>query len=64
MFDDEGAVSGGPESLSFEHFLPSIWKLVLAYQDQEQENYEQMLPQCSSIQSLISVCNFFNFFLN
>ena len=37
-----------PEGLSFEHFLPWIWKLVLVYQDPDNNNGEQMLPQGTS----------------
>ena len=37
-----------PDALSFEHFLPWIWKLVLVYQDQDSVTDDQMLPQGAS----------------
>ena len=41
-------LSSAPDALSFEHFLPWIWKLVLVYQDKENDTDEQMLPQGAS----------------
>ena len=34
MFEQEGVLPGAPEGLSFEHFLPWIHKIMLAYQDE------------------------------
>ena len=40
--------SGAPDALSFEHFLPWIWKLVLVYQEQDSVTDDQILPQGAS----------------
>jgi len=36
------------DALSFEHFLPWIQKLMLAYQDEKSVNSEELLPQGAS----------------
>ena len=38
----------GPDALSFEHFLPWIWKIMLAYDDPDKNSGEEMLPQGTS----------------
>jgi hypothetical protein len=37
--------SSAPDALSFEHFLPWIWKIMLAYQEPDKKCSEEMLPQ-------------------
>ena len=32
------------EGLSFEHFLPWIWKIMLSYQDKEDHEKDDLLP--------------------
>ena len=41
-------VFGAPDALSFEHFLPWVWKLVLIYQDEGSTSDDLMLPQGAS----------------
>ena len=48
MFEASESSLGAPDALSFEHFLPWIWKIILAYQDPDSNNGEQMLPQGTS----------------
>jgi len=42
------ACQGAPDEHSFEHFLPWIYKIMLTYQDEEQSDSKQMLPQGAS----------------
>jgi hypothetical protein len=37
-----------PDALSFEHFLPWIYKIMLAYQAPDNSNIDQMLPHGTS----------------
>jgi hypothetical protein len=48
MFDTDEISPGAPDALSFEHFLPWIWKIMLAYQDPDKKCGEEMLPQGTS----------------
>ena len=48
MFETGEISFSAPDALSFEHFLPWIHKIILAYQDSDKSNAEQMLPQGTS----------------
>ena len=48
MFDTEEISSSAPDALSFEHFLPWIHKIMLAYNDPDNNTGEEMLPQGTS----------------
>ena len=41
----ESDLSGAPEGLSFEHFLPWIDKIMFAYQDKEGPENDELVPQ-------------------
>ncbi len=38
-------LSCAPDALLFEHFLPWIWKIILAYQEQEETETENYSPE-------------------
>ena len=48
MFDESMIPSSTLDALSFEHVLPWIGKIMLAYQDPDSTSGDQMLPQGTS----------------
>lgn len=45
MFDTNQISSCRAEGLSFELFLPWIWKIMLSYQNKEDHERDDLLPQ-------------------
>jgi hypothetical protein len=47
MFEAEKDSFSAPDAFSFEHFLPWIWKIMLAYQDSENNENDEFTPRDS-----------------
>src|SRR5436309_2852957 len=48
-FDEHTVLSSAPDAFLFEPFLPWIWKIMLAYQEQEETGNKQSAPLSKAI---------------